>query len=312
MRYLLIYNPTSRSGRSRKDLNEIEKEFRERSMEYELIETEYKDHAIKISMDTSFSNGYDVIVAVGGDGTICEVITGMMTVKELGNDTPVFGAIHVGTSPDFNRFHSIPKKIPEAVELLKKAKPSLIDIGKATYMGLDDREHIGYFGSSVNLGLGSSIASGSNNRYRKYLGDLPGTFLSTLVSLAGYKSSDFDILLDGEPVKVKNLVNLTVGKDPHIASGMRVPIDMSPDNGVMYCLTISAKSKLSLLKNVWRMYKGDIRRYKGAKFRFCEELEVKDNRNKMVEFDGDHRGFLPVKVEVLEKALEVICDGQGN
>lgn len=309
MRHLLIYNPTSRSGRSEKDFLKVEDEFRKRGLEFRSVKTERKDHAIDLAFDGAASGEHDVIVPIGGDGTICEAITGMMRYCENGDNPVKLGVVHIGTSPDFNRYHHIPTGVVQQVDVIDKGLSRLVDIGKASYTGLDGNEEVSYFGSSVNLGLGSDIASRSNSRYRKYLGDTMGTLLSTLVSLANYRRSDVNAVIDDETYSIRDMINLTVGKDPHIASGMKVPIVMKEDNGEMYCLTVSSSSKLSLILNLWRLYKGDIRDYKGAGLRYCRKIEVRSNRNNKVEFDGDHRGFLPVKVEIIQKALEVICGG---
>jgi diacylglycerol kinase family enzyme len=309
LKHLLIANPTARSGRAKKDIEKVKEEFERRDMEYDLAITKFKDHAMEVAFNGAGSGSYDILVPLGGDGTICEVITGILRFTE-GKEIPVkMGVVHIGTSPDFNRFHSIPTGIIPQVDMIEKGVSKRVDIGRARIRSLEGGEDIFYFGSSVNLGLGSDIASRSNSRYRRYLGDTLGTLLSTMVSLSTYRRSDFKGTIDEEEFHFKDVINLTVGKDPHIASGMRIPIEMKEDNGRMYCLSISGRSKLLVIANLWRMYKGDIRDYNGALFRHCREFNVVSNRNNKVEFDGDHRGFLPVRVDVIPKALEVICGG---
>ncbi|MBN1538644.1 MAG: hypothetical protein JW939_00740 [Candidatus Thermoplasmatota archaeon] len=309
MKHLLVFNPTARSGRSGRDFCMVKDEFDRRGMEYSVARTRRKDHAIDLAREGAESGKFEVVVALGGDGTICEVITGIMTAEENGSSPVKLGVVHIGTSPDFNRYHGIPTGVIEQVDIIKNGATRSVDIGRVRYRGPEGERCTGYFGSSVNLGLGSDIASRSNSRYRRFLGDTMGTLLSTIVSLAGYGRSDLEAVIDGKRTSFENLVNLTVGKDPHIASGMRVPIEVPEDSGEMYCLSICARSKLGLLQHLWRMYKGNILDYDGASLQYCRELVVYRNSNDKVEFDGDHRGYLPVRVDLAPRRLEVICGG---
>ncbi|MGA1873693.1 MAG: diacylglycerol/lipid kinase family protein [Thermoplasmatota archaeon] len=310
MRHLLIFNPTARSGRCLGDLHYIRKEFGKRGIEHHLKSTRGKDHAIEIAYHGTISGDNDVLIALGGDGTICEVITGIMRAIENGAPPVKMGVVHIGTSPDFNRYHGIPTDVLGQMDVIEKGATRWVDVGRVRYRSLDGSDVTSYFGSSVNLGLGSDIASRSNSRYRRFLGDTLGTLLSTLVSLANYKTSDLEAVIDGEVIRFTDLVNLTVGKDPHIASGMRVPIEMQEDSGEMYCLSVGSDSKLSLLVNLWRMYRGNILDYDGARLVYCRELMAGPNVNDKVEFDGDHRGSLPVRVDLVPRGLEVICGGR--
>ncbi|MBU4501854.1 MAG: hypothetical protein KKA79_04625 [Nanoarchaeota archaeon] len=344
MKYFLIYNPTSRQGKSKADFERIKSILTKEKVEFEYAVTSKKDEAISLARKAP--KKFDVIVAIGGDGTICEVITGILSRKK---PYPKLGVVHIGTSPDFNRYHKIPIKLDESVKSLIRGRTKKIDIGKITHLNLDKKKTISYFGSSVNIGLGPNIASKSNGRYREYLGDFLGTLLSTLVSLTQYKKSDFKLNIDDVKKEVSNLINLTIGKDPFIASGMRVPLDMSEfttglltsgnsehaqeplnrqdatkvmppvyspavldikqDDGKMYCLSISGKTKLSLLVNLWRLYLGNILNSSGARLEFCRKVIVEYNKaNPKIEFDGDYRGYLPAKIEVIPRALEVITD----
>ena len=304
MNYFLIYNPTSRQGKSKKDFDKIITILKNKDINFDYSITKQKDGAISLAKQVS--KDYDVIVAVGGDGTICEVITGIMSRKK---PLPKLGVMHIGTSPDFNRFHNIPVKIEQAMNTLLKGKTKKIDIGKISHLDLNKKNTISYFGSSVNVGLGPNIASKSNGRYREYLGDLLGTLLSTLVSLTQYKKSDFRLKVDDNDRLLKNVINITIGKDPYIASGMRIPLDMDPDNGKMYILSITGRSKISLLLNLWRLYIGNILNSSDAKLEYCKIIKLSDNKiNPKIEFDGDFRGYLPATIEILPTALEVITD----
>jgi diacylglycerol kinase (ATP) len=304
MKYFLIYNPTSRQGRSKDDFKRILSILGSRKIDFKYVVTTKKDEAIDLARQVNKDN-FDVVVPAGGDGTICEVITGLMSQPE--RSRPIMGALHIGTSPDFNRYHKIPNGIEEAVGVLLGGKKRKIDIGKITHRDLENKKDItSYFGSSVNIGLGPAIASKSNGRYRKYLGDFLGTLSSTFVSLANFNSIDLRLKVDGENIGYKNLFNLTIGKDPYLASGMRVPIEMAEDNGRMYLLSIQGRHKIPLVANLWRLYAGNILDYSGAKLLSCKEVEIQGNKNERLEFDGDFRGYLPAKIEVMPKSLEIL------
>lgn len=303
MRYFLIYNPTSRQGKSRRNFGKAISILKNKGANFDYILTSKKDEAINLSKRVDKTK-YDVVVAVGGDGTICEVITGLMSKSE--QERQKLGILHVGTSPDFNKYHNLPTGIEESVEVLLKNKFRKIDVGKISYQNISRTDCVSYFGSSVNIGLGPSIASKSNGRYRKYLGDFLGTLSSTLVSLAGFNSIDLRLKMDGKNEELKDIFNLTIGKDPHLASGMRIPVEVKEDNGIMYMLAIKGKHKISLLGNLWRLYFGDILDYEGADFKCCKDVEVFNNENERLEFDGDVRGYLPAKIEVVPKSLEIL------
>ncbi|MCK5283716.1 MAG: hypothetical protein KAK00_10025 [Nanoarchaeota archaeon] len=302
MKYFLIYNPASRQGKSKKDFDKIITILKNKGINFDYSITNQKDEAISLAKQAS--KDYEVIVAVGGDGTICEVITGIMSRKK---PLPKLGVIHIGTSPDFNRFHNIPVKLEQAVDTLLKGKTKKIDIGKISHLDLNKKNTISYFGSSVNVGLGPDIASKSNGRYREYLGDFLGTLFSTLVSLTQYKKSDFKLKVNNKDMFLKNVINITIGKDPYLASGMRIPLEIKSDNGKMYILSITAKSRISLLLNLWRLYFGNILDSSDAKLKYCKNVKLDDNKiNPKIEFDGDFRGYLPATIEILPSALGVV------
>ncbi len=294
MRYFLIYNPRSRQGRSRKDFERIIAILRKKDVDFSFVETTKKDEAISFARSAEA----DIVVAVGGDGTICEVITGLMSRRKK----PKLGVIHIGTSPDFNRFHGIPIAIDEAIDVLLRQESKKIDVGKIEHLDVQYKKVISYFGSSVNLGLGPDIARRSNGRYRRFLGDLPGTLLATLVSLSRYKKDSYSIKIDGKESMIKDAINITIGKDPYIASGMRIPITMKQD-GKMYLLSITGKGRL--LFDLWRLYLGNILDSKSASIAYCTRVDI-DTKGKPLEFDGDFRGYSPASISILKKGLEVI------
>lgn len=303
MKYFLIYNPTSRQGKSKRNFNKIISLLKENQANFNYVLTSEKDEAIELSKKIKISD-YDVAVAVGGDGTICEVITGLMSKPE--NERQKLGVFHIGTSPDFNRYHSLPTNLEDAVKVLLNNKSKRIDIGRIDCKNKYEKDSVYYFGSSVNIGLGPSIASKSNGRYRKYLGDFLGTLSSTLVSLANFNPIDLEINNNERIQKLENVFNLTIGKDPYLASGMRLPIEIKEDDGQMYMLILKGKNKIPLLTNLWRLYAGNILDYKGSTFELCKSLEVYGRRNEKIEFDGDFRGYLPAKINVLPKSLEIL------
>jgi len=316
MKYLLIFNPTSKQGRSKKKWEKILDIFEREEVTFDYRITRKPDDAAYFSSRAA-DEGWDVVVSVGGDGTISEVISGLFAKEEL-KTRPKFGVLHVGTSPDFNRYHNIPTDLEEATGIIFKGKTRLVDVGKVTYLKNNEEipmemlaahpdMKISYFGSNVNIGLGPKIASKANGRYRKFMGDFCGTLSATIISLLNIKGIDLSVKVDGKEKKFSNIINLTVGKDPFLASGMRVFSRIEPDDGRFYVFSVEKTSLLYLLLNIPRVYWGDFLKYKGARLAYCREIEIKYNAEyPELEFDGDTNGYLPAKINLLPRALEVI------
>jgi YegS/Rv2252/BmrU family lipid kinase len=316
MRYFLIYNPTSKQGRSKKKWEKILDIFEREKVEFGYRLTEKEDDAIYLSSKAA-EEGWDVVVSVGGDGTISEVITGLFDRNGL-KKRPKLGVLHVGTSPDFNRYHNIPTNIEDAVAAIFKGETKLVDIGEVTYsksnkeipvemLRIYPDMKVSCFGSNVNIGLGPRIASKANGRFRKFLGDFCGTLLATVVSLSNLKGFNLTLKIDGREEIFSNIINLTVGKDPYLASGMRVFSEIKPDDGRFYVFSVKKTSNANLLLNIPRIYWGDFMKYKGAGLEYCEEIEIKYNKEyPELEFDGDAKGYLPARINLLPRALEVI------
>lgn len=303
-RYYLIMNPTCLSGRGRRHFDSIISSFRE------LGETEchytsgYEDATSACSR--AIEQGYNVIVAVGGDGTINEVLNGFFYEKDHSSMAKL-GVVHVGTSPDFNLYHKIPTDIDEAIDVIGKGRAKKIDLGRIDFTDIKGEQVVRYFASNANIGLGPLVANKANSRHRKYLGDFLGTLVATLGSLMRFKPACLSVKIDGEAaVSLDDLINVTIGKDPYIASGMRVFHDIAPDDGRLYMLSVQKKGLLSLLAHIPDLYMGDFLKYKGASLRYLKEITIESENESLVEFDGDTRGYLPAAITVVPKTMEVI------
>ena len=304
MEYHLIYNPTARSGRSKTDFNMIVERLRGKDIDFEYTLTKKKDEAIDIARGIT-NDRASVVVAVGGDGTMGEVITGI--IQQPKDKQPILGVLHIGTSPDFPRYHGIPIPPAAAVDFLLKAKPTPIDVGKITYWDFaKEKQQTSYFGCNANIGLGPMIASKYGNRYRTLLGDFGGTLLATLVSLAQNKNSKVIIETEAGWQELDNLINLTVGKDPFLASGMRIPIDIACDDGKLFYMALQSRSKVKLLTQLPRLYSGNILDFPGASFGRCRKMKISSKDLSLIEFDGDVRGRLDATVEIMPRAIRVL------
>ncbi|MFH1542421.1 MAG: YegS/Rv2252/BmrU family lipid kinase [bacterium] len=303
--FFLVINPTSNSGRAKKKIPRIISLFQEQKLSFDYQVTKQPFEATELAAKAA-KEGWQTVVAVGGDGTICEVISGLLRNSGQKAKTK-FGVLHIGTSPDFNRYHGIPTDLAQAVQVLAKGKSKIIDIGRVEYVDFNKQKKISYFGSNVNIGLGPQIANKANARNRTYLGDFLGTLLAVFQSLAGFRPFDLRVNIDGQYKLFANLLNFTVGKDPYLASGMKVSLPISADDGRLFILSIAKKSLLSTLVNLPKLYAGNILEYEAARVSYAKKVIIEaPGPNSLVEFDGDTNGYLPATVEVLPRALEVI------
>jgi diacylglycerol kinase (ATP) len=126
--YTIILNPAAGHGNGLKALPEIQRLLNEQGLEYNLIRTERPGHATELACQAA-SQGAHVVVAAGGDGTINEVVNGLMSVRQQGGPVPALGVLCVGRGNDFASGVNIPVKLGPACQALAEDHRQAIDIG---------------------------------------------------------------------------------------------------------------------------------------------------------------------------------------
>lgn len=309
MKYFFIFNPGSRNGKSKDSIFRIRDLLSERKVDYEYGITESLQDAYRLSKKANES-AYDVIVAVGGDGTINKVLNGFYDDNGSRISGAKMGVIYTGTSPDFCKSYRVPyKQINGAINVLLKGNTAGIQVGKIiltneTRSGSVTR----YFSCCVNVGLGASAARYANSGIRRIAGDHLGTFSSLLKAFMNYRPIELSVSFDGKKELIPKLYNLSIGKTFYIASGIKVNNALDPGDNMFYALTVRDVSWSKVLYCAKAIYSGkQISNNETVNLKYSKNVEIfSDGSPVEIEFDGDPQGFLPCRIEMAKDKLELI------
>ena len=299
---LVILNPGSRAGRGRRRWLI----WRDALAGSDLRCTVAESRSIEHARDLAAGAAADLVVAVGGDGTINAVLNGILA---HGPESLPLAVLYAGTSPDFCRFHGIPTDVAGALRNLLTGTIRQRDVGRVVYRNAAGAAETAFFGCSVNLGIGAAVARRAN-RWRPRLGDTLGTGLAVLRSLAGNHAT-LSLTLDGDAaLPVPRCCHLCIAKSPWIASGLRFTGDLDPADGRLAVLAVADRSLFGLLRLLPAFYTGTVSTRPGVLFRFARSVSVEGPG--AVEFDGDPRGSLPLRAEIQPGALRLVVPEIGR
>jgi len=317
MRYFFIMNPASKGGKSKIVIKHILRILKNRDLDFSHKLTSSLDDALQLSQ-TANQQGYDVIIAVGGDGTINRVLSGFYNEDGLRLSQAKMGVIHTGTSPDFCKNYGIPTNPFKALELVLKGRSHKIEVGNISYSKANDSRLNGktvesvkklqtsYFACCANIGIGAALAKAANNGIRSKIGDFAGTLISLLKVLFSYKPSQLSIICDGKAETLPNLTSLSLGKSRFIASGIKV--NHTSKNNQLYKLTVTKLKLKNIASCLTQIYTGNIRNNQDfIKLEYFRKMDILyDPLNPEVEFDGDPQGYLPARIETAKDLLDLI------
>lgn len=322
MKYLIIFNPGSKGGKNSKKIDIIRDMFDKNKIDYEIKVTTKLSDAYEFSRLGNM-DGFENIIAVGGDGTINRVLNGFYAENGRRISKAKFGVIYTGTSPDFCKSYGIPLNLERAVETVIQGKSVAIDIGKIVMRNeysekyneksvdnSDSKFITNYFGCCANIGLGATLARKANSGIRKYLGDLLGTFVSLIGTLFEYRANDFTVKENGNIRKIDKMFNFSVGITKYIASGIKVKNEKKQGDKKFYTLEIIDVRLTNVLKMIKTMYSGnEIVNTENLSLGYKNEIEIYGNNiNNEIEFDGDPYGFLPCRITMADESLDLIVE----
>lgn len=305
-RWFFIVNPVAGNGKARqkwlKYLPLLERELGELDWVY----TKRKGHAITLAQE-AIRQGYQKIVAVGGDGTNNEVINGIFQQGEK-RKALLYTLLPVGTGNDWIRTHHIPRKIERWIAMVKRGHTISHDVGVVYYQrdGIPCKR---FFINIAGLAYDAYVVR-FTGKYRSWVASKFFYLLLTLVLLFAYRFSKARVVTDQQTTEGM-FYTINVGICRHSGGGMQLVPHAVPDSGT-FALTLARKmSRLSVLLNTPRFYNGRIGAHPKVTLSHSTELQVETTAGPplMVEVDGEWLGYTPATFIILKGALKVIVDG---
>ncbi|MGI8708451.1 MAG: diacylglycerol/lipid kinase family protein [Actinomycetota bacterium] len=295
----LICNARSGGGGVAKALPVVTEKLRERELEYELRYTEHAGHATEIARD-ALRNGSRFLVAVGGDGTVHEVVNGMIEDDRAIDPGAVMGVIAAGTGSDFIKTFGIPAAPGFATAHLDGPESFTIDIGKITYMQ-DGRETVRYFPNIAEAGLGAACVERAG-RLPRWLGPTV-YFFAFWLTIAKHKAAN--VVVDLVDKKYEGpMNNMVVANGQFFGGGMKIAPKAAPTDG-LFDIQIEHARKREAIAILPKVFKGehvphpDILEAKRVK------VSITADRPLPIEADGEVLGETPATFELLPDAIRL-------
>ncbi|HXF83839.1 MAG TPA: diacylglycerol kinase family protein [Anaerolineales bacterium] len=264
--------------------------------------TVYPGHAVELARQAGHE-GYDLVIAVGGDGTVHEVMNGLMQVPE--NQRPILGVVPVGSGNDFAHSIGVPKNPAEALHHAIHGAPSTVDLGVMT----DEHGRREYFDNTLGVGFGAIVT------IRSHQLPLLRGFLIYLTAVLQ------TIILDHNPIKMKievdgktfeeNIIYLVICNGPREGGGFLIAPEAKIDDGMLHYAMITDVSRLMLLRIVPEVMKGTHGRFKQVTIDQCKKFTLTADRPLYIHADGEifsgpGTDVRKVSFEILPHALKVV------
>lgn len=288
-----------RAGKGARHPDEFAKALTEVGIDFELTVTQRRHHALELARG-AIDNGYRFLVAVGGDGTIHEVVNGMMGPDGPRNPDAVLGVVSAGSGADFARTFGLPDDVDHGLEHLTGDGYVQIDCGKVTYT-TDEGEATRYFPNIAEAGLGAEVVVRAEHLPRR-LGRsryLVGFWLS----LARFKPCSGTVKV-AERSYEGRIANIVIANCQFFGGGMHVAPKASPMDG-RFDVLVQIGSKADYVATITKIFKGThipspkIKEFRGR------QVEVTTSRPLRLEADGEPLGTTPATFTVIENALKI-------
>ncbi|HEY6330961.1 MAG TPA: diacylglycerol kinase family protein [Blastocatellia bacterium] len=305
MKTLFIVNPKSDFGRSLKTWKKTKSDLRALGLDAAECITEVPGQATAAARQ-ALLEGIPQIVAVGGDGTLSEVVNGYLDQDGRPvNPDARLGLLPSGTGSDFKKTLGI-ENLRAGLEAVARDKTRSLDVGRVTYTTGQGAKVSRFFINMVNLGLGGDVSAFVNewrDHLPKWVGGQARFSLAALFALRRYQTTGVNITIDPQSHSARSIhaaSNLiVVGNGRFAGGGMLLAPNARPDDGLFDVVITDGAGRLDVVRELPRIRRGGyIKNPKVSGVR-ARSVLIESERPMPLDIDGESEGFTPVGMTVL-------------
>ena len=300
----VIVNPESNRGRTRKRWHEIHDALKSFIHDYACEFTEKPSHATEITRQ-AIKDGSDLVIGVGGDGTMNEIANGFFENRLIINPDATLGILPSGTGCDLTRSLNIPPGLKGALKVITEAPTIRMDVGKVRFKNHagDDEERL--FLNVADFGLGGEVVRRVTQRR---LERKASSYVRCLItSMIRYKSKRIGIRVDGRDLPRDEYLIGAIANGKLFGKGMKIAPGAELDDGLFDNILIRSMSFLEFCRHGWKLINGSHLSHPKISFIRGKKVEAfpEENDTVLLELDGEQLGSLPAIFEILPRNLAI-------
>jgi YegS/Rv2252/BmrU family lipid kinase len=310
MRTFVVVNPRSGNGTVERRWGDLASTIRAEYGAFEHAFTTAPGDATRLARK-ALDEGYEMVVALGGDGTMNEVVNGFFTDGKAVNPDAILGEIPVGTGGDFRKTAGIPKDVAAAAAALRGTATMRVDAGRLSLVDAAGRPAVRYFVNIASFGIGGLVDSIVNSS-TKVLGGKASFFLATARAAVRYRNQAVRLTLDGGRPKERRIYNVAVANGRYFGGGMHIAPKAALDDGLFDVVALGDFGVAEVATKIHRVYQGThlgMPKVDHWKARHLQAEPVDPADKVLLDVDGEQPGSLPSTFEVLPGAIKLKVPG---
>jgi YegS/Rv2252/BmrU family lipid kinase len=296
-RTVFLVNPASDNGATGRRWPEIANRAAAAGVTGEALLSERPGQLTELARRAADEGG-ELLVVVGGDGTVNEVVNGIAGLKG-----PELAVIPRGTGRDFVRTYGIPHKLDDALRTARDGRTREIDVGWARFRSWQGEPAEWYFANIASAGMSGAIAKRANET-SKALGGKVSYFWATFAVFAKWQTSELTVTVGAETRRAR-MHDVVVANGRYFGGGMMILPDAEPDDGVFDVLLIGSLTKRDLLLTLPKTYRGKHLPHPKAELLRGPTVEIEAPEPLPIELDGEQPGTTPARFEIVPRALRL-------
>jgi len=304
MRYKVIINPVAGRGIAKRAIPKVQQTLKNYGLNFDAVLTERPWHAAELAMEAA-NAGYDIVVAMGGDGTVNEVLNGLMEARTKNNRSPALGVLCAGGGNDFAYGIGIPRDLKSGCALLAHGQKRTIDIGKITS---DSFPRPRYFGNGIGIGF-DAVVNFEALKMKKLHGFLSYAAAAFKVLFLYHQAPTVRIEYNGKIIIQPSLM-ISVMNGQRMGGGFKMAPNAKPDDGQLDLCIAGSANRARVLSLIFHFLRGTQIGKKPIKTDLAPYIKVTAEKDALpAQVDGEafsmENHLLDIKL--LPGELEVIC-----
>jgi YegS/Rv2252/BmrU family lipid kinase len=308
-RPLAILNPRSGGGRAGRTAADLRAVLERRLGPIDLSATERPGHAVELARE-AVQSGRDLVIAIGGDGTLHEVANGVLQAG--GGHGAAIGYVGQGTGGDFRRALGLEHRLDAYVEAIARGRDRVVDAGRARFDGVAGRPEERWFVNILSAGM-SGLVDRHVASTTRVLGGTVAYYLASLRALAECPRSRLRCTVELAGARGEHRLEafmIAICNGTSFGGGMNVAPMARPDDGRLEVIAMDAPSKVAFLAFTRSIYSGAHLGAPGVRHFSCDRVAIELEGDGApgsfpLDVDGEALGRLPLEVEVVPGALRI-------